>query len=69
MNDSTILNEFNTCFSQLNEGNKQYILAISQALLFAQKASKNRTPDKDKIRTPDKDKIIMTETCKDSDII
>lgn len=48
MSDGAKIKEFNICFSQLNEDNKQYILAISQALLFAQSVSKNSSPAKDK---------------------
>ncbi|NOW87957.1 hypothetical protein B0H39_005988 [Clostridium beijerinckii] len=36
MSEDKLLKDLKSDFSKLNEGNKQYLLAISQALLFAQ---------------------------------
>ncbi|CAM2078615.1 MAG: hypothetical protein NSGCLCUN01_02816 [uncultured Clostridium sp.] len=40
--NNNLIKEFNNDFNELNESNKQYVIAISQALLFAQIKSENQ---------------------------
>ena len=40
MENAVTVNDFATKFGQLNETNRKYILAIQQALLYAQDAEK-----------------------------
>lgn len=49
MSKNTLIRDFNIGFSQLNEDNKQYVLAISQALIFAQTVPQNISPPKEKV--------------------
>lgn len=48
MNNVVTLNDFNTKFSKLSQQNKKYIIAIQQALLYAQETENAEKKDKDK---------------------
>lgn len=48
LNNNTLTREFNIGFSKLNDDNKQYILAISQALIFAQTAQESESSTNEK---------------------
>lgn len=51
MSEAIAANEFTTKFNALNEPNQRYIIAIQQALLYAQeheKSEKQKGEDKEK---------------------
>lgn len=48
MNNVVTLNEFDTKFSKLSQQNQKYIIAIQQALLYAQDSENAEKNDKDK---------------------
>lgn len=43
MDESTVVRDFSTKFEQLTEQNQKYVMAIQQALLYAQSAETEET--------------------------
>ena len=48
MDESTVVRDFSTKFEQLTEQNQKYIVAIQQALLYAQDAEKGEKTEESK---------------------
>lgn len=46
MSNTKVINDFEIKFNELNNKNKQYILAISHALLFSQKCNEKDKSNK-----------------------
>lgn len=48
MDESMVVQDYSAKFGQLNEQNQKYVLAIQQALLYAQNAEKSEKTKKTK---------------------
>lgn len=48
MDNAVTLHEFNAKFSELSDQNQKYIIAIQQALLYAQETEHTESMNKDK---------------------